>query len=732
MPSDMKKSKALLSIFALLSLTITGCNFNNVSSSSSFISIDSSSTETSISSIETTSSSLNVSSSDEYSSTSSLSSSESSSSNVSSTSSTASSSSQTSSSSMISSSSSVSGSSSISSSSSAASSSASSSSSQTSSSNQTSSSSSSSSSSSLDKTVTLDIFAFNDTHGNVVDTQGKGISLAKTSTALKELSKNKNSIFISQGDMWQGSVESNYTRGNLVTEWMNSLDFVSMTVGNHEFDWGQQYIVNNAELAEFPILGINVLYRDTNTRVNYLRPSTVVERDGAKIGIIGAISDCYTSISSSFVEDIYFASGDTLTNMVKAESARLRSEENCDFIIYSIHGDSSEDGVYDEDLSNGHYVDLVLEGHSHKKYSRVDSYGVYHFQCNASNQNVYQITIDLNLKTDSYSVKTATNLNFSYSSSPYKYYQEDEEMKGLLDKYYDKYSIAYKDLGIVSSYKNADDLRSKVADLYYEEGLAKWGSQYDITLGGGFMSCRNSGIGPGMIKYSDLMECFPFDNEIALCSITGGNFNRTQFITGDYRYFITWKDESIKDNVNYFQTYYLVTDTYTIDYYPNYLNVVEYLKPGRYARDMLADYIAAGNWDENPVITDTHEGTINDPKTIEEGRALGLLYTNYNQSTPYFFKGVVSRSAQSLGSSGDMRSVYVKDADKDNEMQIYFLKKSENATLDNGNWNSVDELSIGDVLIFNGRPFYYNSSILEFASGSWAYSINGVLTSQNN
>ena len=332
MPSDMKKSKLLLSIFALLSLAITGCNFNNASSSSSFVTQNSSSVETSISSIETTSSSSNVSSNDEYSSTSSLSSSESSFSNVSSTSSVASSSSQASFSSVISSSSSASSSSSVSSSSASSSSSG-----------QT--SSSSSSSSSVDKTVTLDIFAFNDTHGNVVDTQGKGISLAKASTALKELSKNKNSIFISQGDMWQGSVESNYTRGNLVTEWMNSLDFVSMTVGNHEFDWGQQYIVNNAELAEFPILGINVLYRDTNTRVNYLRPSTVVERDGAKIGIIGAISDCYTSISSSFVEDIYFASGDTLTNMVKAESARLRSEENCDFIIYSIHGDSSEDGV---------------------------------------------------------------------------------------------------------------------------------------------------------------------------------------------------------------------------------------------------------------------------------------------------------------------------------------------------------------------------------------------------
>ena len=135
----------------------------------------------------------------------------------------------------------------------------------------TSSSSSTSSTSSINERpegVTLDIFAFNDTHGNVKDTQDKGLGIAKTSTLLRELTANKNSIVISQGDMWQGSVESNFTKGNLVTEWMNQMNFVSMTVGNHEYDWGKEYIIQNQELANFPTLGINVLNRNTNTRVD--------------------------------------------------------------------------------------------------------------------------------------------------------------------------------------------------------------------------------------------------------------------------------------------------------------------------------------------------------------------------------------------------------------------------------------------------------------------------------
>ena len=90
-----------------------------------------------------------------------------------------------------------------------------------------------------------------------------------------------------------------------------------MTVGNHEFDWGTSYIKTNAGLANFPYLGINVYSNTTNQRVDYLDPSVIINKNGAKIGIIGAIGDCYSSISASMVQDVYFKVGDDLTNLVK-------------------------------------------------------------------------------------------------------------------------------------------------------------------------------------------------------------------------------------------------------------------------------------------------------------------------------------------------------------------------------------------------------------------------------
>lgn len=93
--------------------------------------------------------------------------------------------------------------------------------------------------------MTLDFYAFNDTHGAVKDSDTSS-GIEKTATAIKNIqSQNKNTIVLSSGDMWQGSMYSNKTKGNLMTEWMNELNFVSMTLGNHEFDWGQETIRQN-------------------------------------------------------------------------------------------------------------------------------------------------------------------------------------------------------------------------------------------------------------------------------------------------------------------------------------------------------------------------------------------------------------------------------------------------------------------------------------------------------
>lgn len=449
--------------------------------------------------------------------------------------------------------------------------------------------------------VSFDLYAINDLHGKFSDTdQNPGVD--ELTTYLKAAAEGSdNTFFLATGDIWQGSAESNMTYGALMTDWMNRLGFVSMTLGNHEFDWGTQHIESNAEFAEFPFLAINIYDRETNAPVPYCQSSVMVEADGIQIGIIGAIGDCYSSISSDKVTDIYFKTGSELTDLVKAESEKLRGQ-GADFIIYSLHdgyeqnmssigtvSDSQMSSYYDIALSDG-YVDLVFEAHIHKSYVYTDSRGVYHLQGGGENEGLSHVTVDLNTANGGSTVTAAEFV----PSSKYEQLEDDGLINELLEKYQDQIGAANELLGQNDFQRSSDALRSLSARLYYETGVEAWGQDYDITLGGGFFSVRSPyELGAGEVTYSMLHSLFPFDNQIVLCSVQGDSLlskfinstNKNYFIYGDYA------DLTVDPN----GTYYIVVDTYTSQYAPNRLTVVEEYDPNVFCRDLLADYIRAGH-----------------------------------------------------------------------------------------------------------------------------------------
>ena len=454
--------------------------------------------------------------------------------------------------------------------------------------------------------VILDFYSVNDVHGKFANSEDfTGVD--ELTTYLKNAYEtDDNTIILSSGDMWQGSAESNLTRGFIITEWMNDLDFVSMALGNHEFDWGSAHVANNAELAEFPFLAINVYERATDERAPYCEASVMIERDGIKIGVIGAIGDCYSSISASKVSDIYFKTGSELTALVKAEAESLRAQ-GAEFIVYSIHDGyedssnyikdmsaSSMNSYYDTSLSNG-YVDLVFEGHTHQSYIHRDNYGVYHLQTGGDDEGVAHVELSLNYVTDEFSVSVLDIVD----SYEYQSLADDPIVEFLLEKYAEELAIAEKLLGTSSSYRSSNYLRQKVADLYYQYGMEKWGDEYDIALGGGYLSVRSPyDIPAGNVYYGDLISIFPFDNDIVLCKISGYDLKYRFFETTNSNYFISYGDygSSIKNNINTSATYYVVVDTYSLDYASNGLTYVDTLEVGKYARDLLAEYIEAGGF----------------------------------------------------------------------------------------------------------------------------------------
>ena len=451
--------------------------------------------------------------------------------------------------------------------------------------------------------VSFNLFAINDLHGMYCDSAGQP-GVDELTTYLKNYQSSSNTIVLSSGDMWQGSSESNNTKGKLATEWLNYIDCASMTLGNHEFDWKTDKIKTNAKLAKFPFLAINVYERATNQRVAYCRSSVMVEKDGAKVGIIGAIGDCYSSISASMCKDVYFKVGSELTALIKAESQNLK-KQGADYIVLSIHDgyensssysqsiSNSDMTWYDASLSNG-YVDMVFEGHTHQSYMLVDSYGVNHLQAGGQNQGVSNAVAKINYANGKSTTSTKILANSTY---------ENETHDGIIDTLVEKYSseIGNPDeiIGENGQYRNSYALRTAMASAYLRKGQSMWGSEYDIVLAGGSINVRYPSYLPaGNVTMRQIQMLFPFDNEVQLCAIKGADLLNRYFNNTKYYYARGNNADSVearlKNGQDLNKTFYIVSDSWNSDYSINNLTVIKTLGDVCYPRDCLAKYIKAG------------------------------------------------------------------------------------------------------------------------------------------
>ena len=453
--------------------------------------------------------------------------------------------------------------------------------------------------------VVLDIFAVNDLHGKFADSDTQP-GVDELSTYLKNAQQTGNTILLATGDMWQGSSESNLTGGLIITEWMNEMDFAAMAVGGHEFDWGEEQLIKNQEMAEFPFLAINIYNRTTNSRVDYCQSSVVVDVDGVQVGIIGAVGDCYNSISAEYSKNFYFLTGSDLSELVKAESEKLRSE-GADFIILAIHegfdqnsatltampvSDAELRSYYDVTLSDG-YVDLVFEADSHFMYAMQDGHGVCHLQAGGNNSGISHASVLFNKTNGDIVVFTAELI----PAKNYSSMEDDPIVEQLMEKYSEQIAPANRVLGTNNRYRSKADICQLVADLYCAKGMEKWGSQYDIVLGGGFISCRSPGYLPaGEVTYSQIQALEPFDNQITLCSIKGRDLINKFLETDHYAYYIktTAYGDSIRKSIDPNATYYVVTDTYSAHYAPNRMTVIDTYAEDIFARDLIAEYIEQG------------------------------------------------------------------------------------------------------------------------------------------
>ena len=89
------------------------------------------------------------------------------------------------------------------------------------------------------------------------------------------------------GDQFQGTLFYTYYKGAMAAEFMNKMGYDGMTVGNHEFDDGPEVLRGFMDAVEFPVLMSNADVSGEPQLAGVLKKSTVIERGGEKLGLIG-------------------------------------------------------------------------------------------------------------------------------------------------------------------------------------------------------------------------------------------------------------------------------------------------------------------------------------------------------------------------------------------------------------------------------------------------------------
>ena len=144
------------------------------------------------------------------------------------------------------------------------------------------------------------ILATSDLHGNVWgytyedNAESSNNGMARLYTYIKQVREENPLVFlIDGGDDIQGTIMTDDIANKVsdsehpVMAAMNFMGYDSMTLGNHEFNWGISTMKKILSQAKFPVLGANILDQDGN----YITGVDLSEDDPRRAEIIGYIND---------------------------------------------------------------------------------------------------------------------------------------------------------------------------------------------------------------------------------------------------------------------------------------------------------------------------------------------------------------------------------------------------------------------------------------------------------
>ena len=238
------------------------------------------------------------------------------------------------------------------------------------------------------------------------------VGIAKVATLVREARKtDPNLLLVDSGDTIQGTPleyfhnKRNNTPPDPMMLAMNALHYDSMTVGNHEYNFGLKVLEKARSEAKFPWLSANTYNKGTQT--THYKPYIVKEVDGVRVGVLGLTTPGIPNWEN--VPNYEGLEFHETVSEAKKWVPILREKEKVDIVVIAMHmgieedlrtGTTNPSQVANENaavaIARGvPGVDVILMGHTHRDVPSLVVNGVLLAQANRWASHVARVDVYL-------------------------------------------------------------------------------------------------------------------------------------------------------------------------------------------------------------------------------------------------------------------------------------------------------------------------------------------------
>ncbi|MGB6128250.1 MAG: metallophosphoesterase [Psychrilyobacter sp.] len=409
------------------------------------------------------------------------------------------------------------------------------------------------------KEVDVKILGTSDVHGRIspwdysTDMENYSGGFSQISTLVKKYREtNDNVVLVDLGDAIQdnGIEKFNdiYYKENKhpIMQIYNAMGYDMIVPGNHEFNFGMDFLDRAFDQFNGEILATNIY---TKSNGNYYKPSTIVEIEGVKIGIIGVTTPLIEQFEegTNNLRDLVFR--DPIAE-IKKEIVKLKNKGVDSIVLLAHMGLPNENNIAGTgviDIANEiSEIDVILAGHYHKNISKKVINGVlitepYKYGKAISIIDLKFDVTDKKVKLISKGTKTVSIKNV----------KSDKNIEAIYKRFHEKLRAdanivvgkTKKDLVPTNELKGIPSIYTKdtgLATLFGEVGFyfAKKSGVDVIALS---VDQENAKLDMGLIKKKDINYNYRYTGgEITVYEVTGRDLK--DYLEWSAAYYNTIKD----------------------------------------------------------------------------------------------------------------------------------------------------------------------------------------------